>query len=110
MVCYLNNRPEEHGDENLRQCSEADPRYLIGPYYVVPDGKVGHDAFAVVRNNPRDEQGRDRRVVLTNRKHIIALEPMDKGLSGTLLRYLTRCVLRTSISMQFRTSKSNGHA
>ncbi|MEN3290745.1 MAG: end-binding protein Ku [Bradyrhizobium sp.] len=45
-------------------------------------------------------------MVLTNRKHIIALEPMDKGLSGTLLRYLMRCVLRTSSSMQFRTSKS----
>jgi DNA end-binding protein Ku len=26
-------------------------------------------------------------VVLTNRKHIIALEPLDKGLVGTLLRY-----------------------
>ena len=27
------------------------------------------------------------RLVLTNREHIIALEPMDKGLVGTLLRY-----------------------
>src|SRR3954453_15350810 len=27
------------------------------------------------------------RVVLTNREHIIALEPMDRGLVGTLLRY-----------------------
>ena len=27
------------------------------------------------------------RVVLTNREHIIALEPIDKGLMGTLLRY-----------------------
>lgn len=27
------------------------------------------------------------RIVLTNREHIIALEPMDKGLVGTLLRY-----------------------
>jgi DNA end-binding protein Ku len=27
------------------------------------------------------------RVVLTNREHIIALEPLDKGLVGTLLRY-----------------------
>jgi DNA end-binding protein Ku len=26
-------------------------------------------------------------VVLTNREHIIALEPMDRGLVGTLLRY-----------------------
>jgi DNA end-binding protein Ku len=27
------------------------------------------------------------RVVLTNREHIIALEPLEKGLMGTLLRY-----------------------
>jgi DNA end-binding protein Ku len=27
------------------------------------------------------------RLVLTNREHIIALEPLDKGLMGTLLRY-----------------------
>jgi len=27
------------------------------------------------------------RVVLTNREHIIALEPLDKGLMGMLLRY-----------------------
>jgi DNA end-binding protein Ku len=26
-------------------------------------------------------------VSLTNREHIIALEPLDKGLVGTLLRY-----------------------
>ena len=30
------------------------------------------------------------RVVLTNREHIIALEPFDKGLMGTLLRYPVR--------------------
>jgi len=27
------------------------------------------------------------RVVLTNREHIVALEPLEKGLVGTLLRY-----------------------
>jgi DNA end-binding protein Ku len=28
--------------------ADIDPRYLIRPYYLVPDGKVGHDAFAVI--------------------------------------------------------------
>jgi integrase len=27
--------------------ADIDPRYLIRPYYLRPDGKVGHDAFAV---------------------------------------------------------------
>src|SRR4029079_6093488 len=68
--------------------AEIDPRYLIRPYYLRPDGKVGHDAFAVIRETIRDmNKVAIGRVVLTNREHIIALEPFDKGLVGTLLRY-----------------------
>ena len=68
--------------------SDIDSRYLIRPYYLVPDGKVGHDAFAVIRETIRSmDKVAIGRVVLTNREHIIALEPMDKGLMGTLLRY-----------------------
>src|SRR6202140_995427 len=68
--------------------SDIDPRYLIRPYYLVPDGKVGHDAFAVIRETIREmNKVAIGRVVLTNREHIIGLEPMDKGLMGTLLRY-----------------------
>src|ERR1700746_892669 len=74
-------------DEFVKR-DEIDPRYIIRPYYLTPDGKVGHDAFAVIRETIR---GMDMvaigRVVLTNREHIIALEPMEKGLVGTLLRY-----------------------
>jgi DNA end-binding protein Ku len=67
---------------------EIDPRYIIRPYYLVPDGKVGHDAFAVIRETIRDmNMVAISRVVLTSREHIIALEPFDKGLMGTLLRY-----------------------
>jgi DNA end-binding protein Ku len=68
--------------------TEIDPRYLIRPYYLRPDGKVGHDAFAVIRETIREmDKVAIGRLVLTNREHIIALEAMDKGLIGTLLRY-----------------------
>ena len=68
--------------------AEIDPRYLIRPYYLRPDGKVGHDAFAVIRETLREmNKVAIGRVVLTNREHIIALEPMEKGLVGMLLRY-----------------------
>ncbi|MBP0112810.1 non-homologous end joining protein Ku [Bradyrhizobium vignae] len=68
--------------------ADIDPRYLIRPYYIRPDGKVGHDAFAVIRETIREmNKVAIGRVVLTSREHIIALEPMDKGLVGTLLRY-----------------------
>src|SRR3954454_5454542 len=68
--------------------TDIDNRYLIRPYYLVPDGKVGHDAFAVIRETIRSmNKVAIGRVVLTNREHIISLEPLDKGLMGTLLRY-----------------------
>src|SRR4029077_9304408 len=53
-----------------------------------PDGKVGHDAYAVIRDTIRaNNKVAIARVVLTNREHIIALEARDKGLVGLLLRY-----------------------
>src|SRR5262245_21164711 len=68
--------------------TDIDSRYLIRPYYLVPDGKVGHDAFAVIRETIRSmDKVAIGRVVLTNREHIIALEPLETGLMGTLLRY-----------------------
>ena len=68
--------------------ADIDNRYLIRPYYLVPDGKVGHDAFAVIRETIRSmDKVAIGRVVLTNREHIIALEPLESGLMGTLLRY-----------------------
>ena len=74
-------------DEFVKR-EEIDPRYIIRPYYLTPDGKIGHDAFAVIRETIRDmDMVAIGRVVLTNREHIIALEPMEKGLVGTLLRY-----------------------
>src|SRR5437879_4740755 len=67
---------------------EIDKRYLDHPYYIVPDGKAGIDAFAVIRDAMKDK---DRvalaRIVLTSREHVIAIEPLGKGLLGTTLRY-----------------------
>src|ERR1017187_10506558 len=74
--------------DEIVQREEIDPRYIIRPYYLRPDGKVGHDAFAVIRETIRDMNiVAIGRVVLTSREHIIALEEMEKGLVGTLLRY-----------------------
>jgi Ku protein len=67
---------------------EIDKRYLNHPYYIAPDGKAGADAFAVIRDAMKDK---DRvalaRIVLSNREHVIAIEPLGKGLLGTTLRY-----------------------
>src|SRR3954465_13563898 len=68
--------------------SEIDDLYLVRPYYIVPYGKVGHDAYAVIRETIRSlDKVALGRVVLTNREHIISLEARDNGLMGMLLRY-----------------------
>jgi DNA end-binding protein Ku len=87
--------------------TEIDPRYLIRPHYLHPDGKVGQDAFAVIRETIWEmNKIAIGRVVLTNREHIIALELMDKGLMGTLLRYPYDVRDPKSISTTSRTPKS----
>jgi Ku protein len=67
---------------------EIDKRYLNHPYYIAPDGKAGIDAFAVIRDAMKDK-GRVAlaRIVLSNREHVIAIEPLGKGLLGITLRY-----------------------
>jgi DNA end-binding protein Ku len=67
---------------------EIDERYLDKPYYIVPNGKAGVDAFAVIRDAmKRKDKVALARVVLANREHVIALKPLGKGLLGTTLRY-----------------------
>ncbi len=67
---------------------QIDERYLDSPYYIMPDGQVGQDAFAVIREAMR---GKDMvalgRVVLAKRERVIMLQPWDKGLMATTLRY-----------------------
>jgi len=74
--------------ESFVPSDEIDQRYLNHPYYIAPEGKAAVDAFAVIRDAMKDE-GRVAlaKIVLTNREHIIAIEPLGKGLLGTTLRY-----------------------
>jgi DNA end-binding protein Ku len=67
---------------------EIDELYLGNPYYIVPDGDVGQQAFAVIRE-AISEKGMVAigRVVFTSREHVIALEPRGKGLMGITIRY-----------------------
>lgn len=68
--------------------AQIDERYLDSPYYIVPNDQVGQEAFAVIRDAMR---GKNMvalaRVVLAKRERVIMLQPWDKGLMGTTLRY-----------------------
>ena len=67
---------------------EIDDRFIDSPYYLAPDGKVGQDAFAVIRDTiAKMNMVAIGRVVLTRREHVIALEARSRGLLGLTLRY-----------------------
>src|SRR6266576_1186364 len=67
---------------------QIDERYLDSPYYITPNDQVGQDAFAVIREAMRGKgMVALARVVLSKRERIIMLQPWDKGLMGTTLRY-----------------------
>jgi DNA end-binding protein Ku len=67
---------------------EIDELYLRDPYYIVPDGEVAQQAFAVIREAIRKEgMVALGKIVFTSREHIIALEARGKGMMGMTLRY-----------------------
>jgi DNA end-binding protein Ku len=68
--------------------SEIDGRYLDTPYYIAPNERVAEEAFSIIRDAMRDDNvvGLGR-VVIARRERIIMLEPLGKGLLGTVLRY-----------------------
>jgi DNA end-binding protein Ku len=68
--------------------TEIDPRYLEAPYYIAPNERVAEEAFAVIRDAMRDKEvvGLGR-VVIARRERIMMLEPLGKGILGTVLRY-----------------------
>jgi DNA end-binding protein Ku len=68
--------------------SEIDEAYLDTPYYLAPDGKMGEEAFAVIREAMREKDVVGiGRVVLYRRERPIMLQPRGKGLVATTLRY-----------------------
>ena len=68
--------------------SQIDERYFDSPYYIIPNDQVGQEAFAVIRDAMRGKgMVALARVVLAKRERVIMLQPWDKGLMGTTLRY-----------------------
>jgi DNA end-binding protein Ku len=67
---------------------EIDELYMRDPYFITPDGEVGQQAFAVIREAIRKEgMVAIGKVVFTSREHIIMLEARENGMMGVTLRY-----------------------
>ena len=74
--------------EKFVPVDEIDRRYFARPYYILPDGKAGEEAFAVIRDAMQNK-GRAAlaKIVLTNREHVMAIEPFGNIMLATTLRY-----------------------
>jgi DNA end-binding protein Ku len=69
---------------------QVDEIYLDESFFIVPNDKVGYDAFAVIRDAMKQEGLVGlARVVLYRRERILMLQPRGKGLMATALRYNT---------------------
>jgi DNA end-binding protein Ku len=74
---------------------------------IVPDGEVGQQAFAVIREAIRKEgMVALGKVVFTSREHIIALEARGKGLMGVTVRYPYEVATKRIISTTSKTRRS----
>jgi len=67
---------------------EVDEIYLDESFYIVPDGEAAYEAFAVIREAMKKTGmvGLGR-VVMHRRERLLMLEPRDKGIQATALRY-----------------------
>lgn len=67
---------------------EIDDIYLGDSYYLTPEDKVGVEAFSVIRDamSATSLVGLAR-IVLYNHERVLMLEPRDKGIKATTLRY-----------------------
>jgi len=96
---YIPIEPEELADvaiesthtidiESFVPSSEIDPVYLDNRYYLSPDDKVAEEPFAVIRDAMR-KRGMVglARVVLYGRERIVMLDPRERGIMATTLRY-----------------------
>lgn len=67
---------------------EVDPIYLDTPYYVAPDGPVAEEAFRILREAMRlANKTAIGQVVISNKEHIVAIKPQDRGLVLNTLHY-----------------------
>jgi len=73
--------------ERFVDADAIDRLYWNDPYFLLPDGKTGTEAYVVIRD-ALAETGRVAigRVVMHTRERMVALEPRDKGIVAYTLR------------------------
>jgi DNA end-binding protein Ku len=68
--------------------ADVEDLYFNSPYYVTPQGKPGSKAYALLRDALRDAgKLAIGTIVLRQREHLAALEPVDQALVLTTMRF-----------------------
>jgi DNA end-binding protein Ku len=68
--------------------ADIDPIYLDTPYYLAPADEVSEEAFAVIRDALKEKKMAGMaRIVLYRRERPVAIEPRDRGMLLTTLRF-----------------------
>ena len=61
--------------------AEIDTLYFEGAYFVMPDGPMALEPYAVIREAMKQERrAAQGRLVLSYREHVVIIEPRDKGM------------------------------
>lgn len=73
--------------ESFVPAEDIDRLYWDNPYYLVPDGKMAAEPYAVIRA-AMEKSGQIAlgRLVMSQRERLVALEPRDNGIVATMLR------------------------
>lgn len=73
--------------ETFVPAKDIDRLYWDNPYFLAPNGKIGQDAFNVIRT-AMEKSGKIAlaRVVISTRERLMALEPRGKGILAYTLR------------------------
>jgi len=73
--------------ESFVPAEDIDRLYWDNPYYLVPDGKMAAEPYAVIRA-AMEKSGQIAlgRLVMSQRERLVALEPRDNGIIATMLR------------------------
>ena len=70
------------------ESKDIDPIYYDRPYYVAPDDKIGHEAYATVREALRkSSKVALGQIVIAGKERIAAIKPCGDGLILETLRY-----------------------
>ena len=86
--------------------SEVDAIYFDTPYYVAPDGPVAEEGFRILREAMRlANKIAIGQVVISNREHMVAIQPQDKGLVLNTLHYADEVRNATSYFEEIKTAE-----